>query len=262
MLLDHRPSKVILPSLILLFTLSASHTYCQTERTATGKDDIHFADLFKVDILNWEGETYLNTGPDSLKTDTTCGLLRTALWNFHGYLFSNYADAMRHNNTLLAFLPDTAALREKFNALLHADTAFQRIYLRSIHRDMVAPLDLDSALRIAAHFFYLHRMGEDVTMHVCVGINKVQTLSTSPAHPYHAAFCYMTIWGMEDFMTVFRNRIEPIRTELKEKNLSDERLLELEQAVYDMMASDPELRKALLNEYDKKAQYLNFELMK
>jgi len=63
-------------------------------------------------------------------------------------------------------------------------------------------------------------------------------------------------------MALFRKRIEPIRDELKEKKLSDERLLELEQAVYDMMANDPELRKALLNEYEKKAQYLNFELMK
>ncbi|MBK6775466.1 MAG: hypothetical protein IPG74_06325 [Flavobacteriales bacterium] len=125
---------------------------------------------------------------------------------------------------------------------------------------MVDPLSLDSAMRIAAHFYYLHRMDGRATMHVCVGINKVRAMSASLSHLYHAAFCYMAIWGMNDSMKPGRQIIDPFRPELK-ANPSDERLHELEQLVYDTLERDPELRKVLLDEYERKAPYLNFELV-
>ena len=43
---------------------------------------------------------------------------------------------------------------------------------------------------------------------------------------------------------------------------SDERLSELEHAVYETLARSPELRKAVLDTYDRKAEYLNFKLLK
>lgn len=55
--------------------------------------------------------------------------------------------------------------------------------------------------------------------------------------------------------------IGPFRPELKAKP-SDERLFELEQFVYNLVGADPELRKVLLDEYERKAQYLNFELVR
>lgn len=224
-------------------------------------DDIPFHELFAIRTLSEQGEVYRLFGPDSLKADTVRGPLCSALRNFHEYLYNNCSGVLRQQTKLLALLPDTAALQKQYNDLLDADTAFQRIYLRSIHREMVEPLPLDSAMRIAAHFFYLHRMGEGVTMHVCVGINKVKEMSASPSHPYHAAFCYMAIWGMEDPSTLYQKVIQPLRPELKAKP-SDERLGEIEQLVYDTLANDPELRKVLLAEYERKAKYLNFELVR
>lgn len=199
---------------------------------------------------------------DSTHSDTLIAARCTALYHANDYLFSNYAIAYGKYTTLKKLMPDTASIHQQFNGYLESDTAFQRLYMRSIQREMVAPLTIDSALRIAAHFFYVHRMGKEVTVHVCVGWNQVMKMNSTIAHPYHAAFCYMTIRGMNDFMALFRKRIEPIRAELKAKNISDERLLELEQATYELMASDPELRKTLVDEYAKKARYLNFELVK
>jgi len=247
---------------MLLVILTPSHTHGQTERAAANNDSIPFADLFKIGVLNEGIKNYLTLRVDSLPADPLLADRCTALYNANSYLFCNYAVAYGKQPELEKLMPDTAAILLKFNTYLDADTAFQRLYMRSIRRQMVEPLSIDSALRIAAHFFYVHRMGKEVTVHVCVGWNKVKEMKSTTAHPYHAAFCYMTIWGMEDFMALFRKRIEPIRDDLKAKKLSDARLMELEKTVYDLMANDPELRKALLDEYERKAQFLNFELIR
>jgi hypothetical protein len=237
--------------------LLISHEPVRAQRAV----DLSFHDLFHVEVHTYEGDVYLNIEPDSLRSDTVNGSICSALWNAHAYLYTNYSELWRQETELLALLPDTAALQRKFDAFLEADTAFQRLYMRSVRRDMVAPLPLDSALRIAAHFYYVHRLEGEVTCHVCIGINKVKTLSASPSHPYHAAFCYMAIAAMDDHFEPFDRTIIPIRDELK-GDPTDARLQQLEQFVYDTIARDPELRQALLDEYDRKAQYLNFELIR
>lgn len=224
-------------------------------------DDLPFHDLFAIKTFSQDGHVHRLFGPDSLKSDPVRGPLCSALNNFHEYLYSHFAAVFKQEEKLLKLLPDTTALQERYDELLDADTAFQRIYLRPLRKEMVEPLSLDSAMRIAARFYFLHRMGGDVTMHVCVGINKVREMSASPSHPYHAAFCYMAIWGMDDSMGPGMKVIAPFRKELKAKP-SDERLHELELFVYDTLARDPELRKVLLDEYERKAPFLNFELVR
>ena len=86
-------------------------------------------------------------------------------------------------------------------------------------------------------------------------------MSKDPDQPQYAAFCYMVIRGMKDPYALLGQVIEPYRTELKE-NPSGERLSELEHIVYDTIASSPELRKAMLDTYDRKSEYLNFKLEK
>ena len=71
----------------------------------------------------------------------------------------------------------------------------------------------------------------------------------------------MAIAAMDDHIEPFDRTIIPIRDELK-GDPTDARLQQLEQFVYDTIARDPELRQALLDEYDRKAQYLNFELIR
>lgn len=219
-----------------------------------------FHDFFSIKRVGEGDDAYLLFGPDSLKADPVRGPQCSALRNLHEYLYAHFAAVYGQHDELLKLLPDSIALQDSYDELLDADTAFQRIYLRSLRKEMVEPLSLDSAMRIAAHFYYLHRMGDKATMHVCVGINKVREMSTSPSHMYHAAFCYMAIWGMDDSMKPGLQVIEPFRPELR-AGPSDERLHELEQLVYDTLARDPELRKVLLHEYERKAKYLNFELV-
>jgi hypothetical protein len=70
----------------------------------------------------------------------------------------------------------------------------------------------------------------------------------------------MAIWGMKDKLKLFAKAIEPYRAEMR-ANPSDERLKEIEHWVYDAMAREPALRKAVLKEYAKKSKYLPFELI-
>lgn len=241
--------------LFTTFTAYSTGSYAQAEHT------VPFADLFSLRVDTSGGETFIAFGPDSLPGDAALNARCIALYHFQDYLFANYAEVMHERKQLEAALPDTVAMRNKFHALLKADTAFRKLYMRSIDQESVAPLPMDSALWIAAHFFYLHLAHGTPMAHICVGINKVKLMSLSEAHPYHAAFCFMAVWSMEDPMGLLQQAIDPFRDELKETP-SDERMGQMQQVVYDTIARSPELRKVLLDTYDQKAQYLNFKLVK
>jgi hypothetical protein len=124
-------------------------------------DDLPFHKLFSVEVKSYGGEKYLEILPEELKNDKLRGPMLTALADYNAYIYENYTQMYRHQTELLALLPDEAALRNRCNALMDADSALQRIYMRTLRKEKVAPLPLDSALWIAAHFFYVHRMEGD-----------------------------------------------------------------------------------------------------
>ncbi len=189
------PTMISRPLLLFLF---AVYTVCITGSFAQAQKDVPFSDFFTIRVDTTGGEAYLTMGPDSLPGDTQLNARCTALWHYHSYLLDNYAKVYDENEQLLALLPDTMAMRTKFHALLDADTAFQRLYMRSIDNVTISPLPLDSAMRIASHFFYLHRVSGRPSVHICTGVNKVKEMSGVPDHPQYSAFCYMVIREMED----------------------------------------------------------------
>ena len=132
---------------------------------------------------------------------------------------------------------------------------------KALEGHALADLPIDSALKIAAHFFYLHSDKGKPVVHICVGINKVKMLSSEAAHPYHAAFCYQTIWGLEDHFKLLDNVKAPYSKEFKKKPPTDARILEVEQMVYTGMAQLPELRQALIDTYERNKAFLNFRLV-
>ncbi|MBK9058774.1 MAG: hypothetical protein IPL81_02435 [Flavobacteriales bacterium] len=218
------------------FAISTMGSFAQTKET------VPFTDLFTIRVDTAGGEAYLNVGPDSIPGNSQLNARCTALWHYHSYLFDNYAKVYDEDQQLLALLPDTVAMRTKFHTLLDADTAFQHLYMRSIDHVTVAPLPLDSAMWIASHFFYLHRVNGRPSVQICTGVNKVKEMSEDPDQPQYAAFCYMVIRGMEDPYALLSQVIEPYRAELKD-NPSDERLSELENTVYDAITRSPSFAK-------------------
>jgi hypothetical protein len=219
-----------------------------------------FANLFTFEVIEGEEGAYINTGPDSLPPDPALHARCTALWPYHLYLYSIFSETYGHEQRMEKMLPDTVAITRYFHDLLEAETEFKELYLRSIRPDHIAALHIDSALRIAAHFYYLHLMDGEPTVHICVGINKVRELSSSTDHPHHAAFCYMTIWEMEDSFGPWSTVKAPFADELKAKPSGD-RIAEIEQEVYQRIAVLPEMRQALIETYERKKEHLNFELV-
>lgn len=233
---------------------------CHAQAPDPDLGDLRFADLFHCEIRSEDGHVYLLSDPDSMRGNLLLEERCTALWAYNSYLFENYADVYGRQTELIELLPDTGALLDLFNMLIGSDTAFESLYKRSVRREMVAPLSIDSALIIASHFFYLHRVRGSVTGHICIGINKVKDLLRSTADIYHAAFCFMAIRDTDDPYSLFTSATAPLTTELKE-GPSDERMLELEGIVYDSVANDPRLKKALLDAFEMKGSFVNFELI-
>lgn len=218
-------------------------------------------DLFATQLVGSGEDLYINLEPDSATGHTALDNQCKALFWHHMYLFENYAHAAAYVWKLKPFLPDTTLIQARLDSAFTADTAFTRLYGRSLAKEPVADLPIDSALKIAAHFFYLHSDLGKPTVHVCVGINKVKSLSTDPSHPYHAAFCYQTIWDLDDHFALLDKVKGPYSKEFKKTPPTEARILEVEQLVYTGMAELPALRQLLIDSYERKKAYLNFRLL-
>lgn len=218
-------------------------------------------DIFELKLAKDGRKTYLSLEPDSLTGDATLDTRCTALWPSLMYLFENYANTAAYIWKLEELLPDTATIQARVDSSFAVDTAFSTLYQRALDREPVASLSIDSALLIASHFFYLHSEKGKPVVHICVGINKVKEISTTLAHPYHAAFCYQVIWEMEDHSTLLNAVKAPYSKEFKKHKPSEARIREVEPLIYAGMAEQPALRQALIASYERNKEHLNFELI-
>ncbi len=218
-------------------------------------------DLFAMQVVGTGEDRYINLEPDSATGNAPLDAQCAALFWHHMYLFENYANTAAYVWELVPLLPDTILIQARIDSAFTADTAFTQLYDRVLAKEPVADLPIDSALKIAAHFFYLHSDKGKPVVHICVGINKVKMLSSEAAHPYHAAFCYQTIWGLEDHFKLLDKVKAPYSKEFKKKPPTEARILEVEQRIYNGMAQLPELRQALIETYERNKAFLNFRLV-
>ncbi|MBL7983316.1 MAG: hypothetical protein JNL52_16065 [Flavobacteriales bacterium] len=241
----------LLATLMLCIMSSAQGTWNATSR---------FHELFRYKVQGKGKASYLTVEPDSMQADPVLRERCEALYYAYDYLYNNYSKLYKHQKEILALRKDKKAMRQQFAERMAEDTAFQRLYLRAVNREMVAPLPIDSALRIAAHFYYVHMMDGRPTVHICIGINKVKDLSSALAHPYHAAFCYMAIRMMKDPSAPYTLVRGTFAEEVK-AGVSNSRLAEIEQEVYKRIAELPELRQVLIDTYERHKEHLNFKLV-
>lgn len=243
-------------SVLLVLSWTASLASAQSP----WNDKAHFHELFRCEV-DGEGEDFfLNVTPDSMQAAPAFRDRYTALYWANDYLYSNYSTLYKHQKEIIALRKDRDAMKQRFAERMAEDTAFQRLYLRSVNREIIAPLHIDSALRIAAHFYYVHKMNGQPTVHICIGINKVKDLSMAMEHPYYAAFCYMAIWELDEVSAPYKQVREPFSEEVK-AGVSDARIEEIEQEIYKRVAALPMMRQVLIDAYTRKAQHLNFELI-
>jgi hypothetical protein len=253
------PSNALLRGIALatIFGIIGLHSRAQTKEPMEHRT----ADLFSMQVTGSGKNRSINLDPDSTTGHPALDSQCAALYWHHVYLFENYAKTAAYVWKLQPLLPDTALIRAKLDSSFTADTAFTALYNKAITKEPVADLQIDSALNIAAHFYYLHSDNGMPVVHVCVGINKVKELSEAPAHPFHAAFCYQTIWQLKNHFALLKKVKAPYSKEFKKKPPTEARILEVEQMVYAGMASRPELRRALITTYERTKDHLNFRLV-
>ena len=219
------------------------------------------SDRFAMQVVGTGADAYISLDPDSSSGDAEMDARSAALYHALVYLHENYANTASYVWKLQPLLPDRALIQARIDSSFTADTAFTTLYARALDRTPVPDLPIDSALKIAAHFFYLHGDNGKPVVHVCVGINKVKELMSGYGHPYHAAFCYQTIWQMKDQFALLKKVKAPYSKEFKKKPPTDARIQEVEVLMYEGMAEQPALRTALIGTYQRLQEHLNFRLV-
>lgn len=218
-------------------------------------------DRFAMQVVGTGADAYISLEPDSSSGDAEMDARSAALYHALVYLHENYANTASYVWKLQPLLPDRALIQARIDSSFAADTAFSTLYARALDRTPVPDLPIDSALKIAAHFFYLHSDNDKPVVHVCVGINKVKELMSGYGHPYHAAFGYQTIWQMKDQFALLKKVKAPYSKEFKKKPPTEARIQEVEALIYTGVANRPELRQALIDCYERNKEHLNFELV-
>ncbi len=246
------------PTATILLGLIAQHAIGQAAYTHA--EPLPLSRLFPVQVDTYEGRHFLSVEPDSMRGHAVHEAPCSALWAYHMYLFDNYSGLYQFTAELAELRSDTAQLNARYHSLMEADTAFQQVMGPIMHGTHVPPLHLDSALRIAARFYYVHKEGDQVVTHVCSGINKVKDMGTTVADAHHAAFCYMAIRNMDDLYGPYMPVVEPYRKELR-KNPAEARIREVEAIVYAEVARSTLLREALIHAYDRTSVHLPFVLI-
>jgi len=224
------------------------------------KNDKCFTDFFYIKIESAKDHSYLYYDVDSMRKDGYYNEKFSALWAFNNYLFTNYSNILRKDSTMARMIPDTLAIQKQFKAYLNEDFRFKEIFDKVIKHQNITPIYIDSLLKIASRFFLVHRSNGHVVFHLCALINDVLSLEQSENSPYYNAFCFMTIRNNVKNWDFFNKAIEPFKAEIND-SISNERLEEIKNAVFAYLAKDEELRNMLLNEYNKKKEYLNFEII-
>lgn len=248
---------------IAIYVLLVISSSCNQVSDHHFKNNKNFQDFFTVRIVSGKNSPYLLYYADSMKNDSYYHEYCSAMWAFNEYLFSNYSCIPGNDSVIAKLIPDTTAVKEKFNALLTEDTGFRNIFEKAIEKKEVAPVKIDSLMKIASRFFLVHRSRGEIVQHLCSTINKVQSLHQNENSPYYNAFCFMAIWNNNNHIfDLFDQAVKPYFGELwGSKPISDDRLEEIKNDVFNYFATDKELRNILLKEYNEKKSYLNFKII-
>lgn len=182
---------------------------------------------------------------------------------FFDYIVNNFST--KHT---LDSIPDEQLFTETYYSLLYMDSTFMEaiyaydhiVHLKEKPKDSIT---LEEILPIAVKFFSINSIDENDRYmgNVCTNILPFST-TESVRKPFIEAFCYSTIfeyYADSDLGTylAFANNLE----KLYSINLGvkkEERLLRAQGALYFLMKEDPTLKRALLENYQKKKEHLPF----
>ncbi len=244
---------VIITSTIFVLTISFS---CQQE-------NIKIIDFFKP-CFYAKGEGFgFYIDSDSLKNTPMEDFWKN-MYAFSQYLYANYCQLQKKENYeyLESLLPDTTAVKAAFNKKLKNDTAFIKLYKDIYNKKHIPDIHIEEIQKIAARFYYVHNINGKLCLHNCAGINGVLQMKQTKYSPYYNAFCFMVIRNSDNYQKEWlsvKKELAPFFN--SDKNVSEKEAEKIRNQVYENLANSEAYKQDIINEYERRKEYLNFKLL-
>nr|WP_321454284.1 hypothetical protein [uncultured Carboxylicivirga sp.] len=224
--------------------------------------DIELSEFYRVYFEQRGDKMRLYTEADSLNANLQLKDFGNSMWAYNDYLFRNNSKTIKLYSHFKSLLPDTSAIKQEFKTSLKKDIEFKELFKQSLINKNIPSITIDSLSVIASRFYLVHRIRNQVYIHLCANINEVQSLEQNKFSPYYNAFCFMTIRMNDEASDLASTLLTPYSAELdNQENISDERFLEIKNEVFETASKNKQLQDVLIKEYNKKKEFLNFELV-
>ncbi|MCO6483568.1 MAG: hypothetical protein J5I62_12335 [Flavobacteriales bacterium] len=228
----------------------------------------HYGEFIVLERTLHEGQSYFSTSITDAPEAGCVGAWVNRDKRFVDYLVQNFPRNV--DRVELSRYKDEAEMNAAFIRGLQADTAFNGIMQgwvdKATDRAHVADtISMAAMLDVAVKFFSIYRLDADgrYVGKICVGLNDVAK-TEEVRRPYVEAFCFSAIFGhLDDDAANLYDEFRNTARQLYEVSLGidpGERLLRAQGAMYFLMRASGPLRQVLLQEYDRKKDWLPFVL--
>lgn len=260
-------------TLVFIVILNINHKGI-TQSIDSEKLKSAYTSLFKVLIMGQKENAFVFYFPNNqLDKSNIYSNLTNENTLYLDYILENYSLVNRAK--LNEYKTDSVKLRQVFFDDLKNDKVLEKNlnpliywYLQSnsitpsVSKDVISKEQLFTT---ASTFFHAVKIKPDssVSFKVCVGQNGfVRKTPTNNSMPLVEAFCFMTVLNfIESKENPYYDEYKINAKKLSNEDLQlsiEERLQKIRQKMYQMMASNQNLQRILLSEYEKKKTMLSF----
>lgn len=190
----------------------------------------------------------------------------TNLWGKDSIYFKNvwpyYSDSIEYYNHYITALSKDAFFTECISEMA-------RDFVNSNQPVVQREIEINEMMHTAALFFYADKQLNDTTLswHICVGLNPFRQENKASHNIFGAfleAFCFNAIMKDADTTNTIYNHFTATSDKAQVLMLKypvNQRLHFAREYVYDIMVKDEDLKKMLINSYEKQRDMLPFKLV-
>jgi hypothetical protein len=230
----------------------------------------NYGDFIKISKEKYHDQEYLINRVVETKSENCYSKVINANLDYFDYFLTNYCSSKSNYQNLLK-ITDTVILQKTYIDSLQKDSLFNAVmaeyFAKTVEKKLPKDtVSMDRLMNIAVKYFAILRLNPegDYMGKVCTGMNLLQK-SEKNKRPQLAAFCFSSI--MKNYQTtefsMYDEFVKAIK-ELYKVNLGDdkdEKLLRAQGGMFLLMRNNENLKKMLVNEYEKKKEYLPFVLI-
>ncbi len=223
--------------------------------------------IFKVEKLNYKGNTYITKNVNKLPEKDPFANLVNNNTLYLDYLLVNYSKHIENNKLLK--IKDMKKLNNKFIQELKKDEKFIKLlkefeyYYLNNNEKRKTEISFDKFLNLSTKFFAVTKIiNNKYSVHICVGLNLIKETENERL-PHVEAFLFNTIQNQMKENNKFVNELYKNIKKLYKINFGSDnkkRLLRAQGALLMLMFENKELKNIIISEYKKYEKYLPFKV--